>query len=1500
MPPQRLLPSNGVNTDLGNSYMRPDFARFIKNLSYVLNDTSESDPSTKGGTGYFKPIEANQVYDTNFVLPGQENDNCNVGSLTSKDEDCVLFLNHNKNGDHGLYRIKGSSSTIEKVYQKSCLNLQLAPQYFLSKGGGLLEVFNFTDPNTSLPRKRSYFIFTDGYNDLRFICIEDSIATNGFDDNLFPYFVNPHPSCLLINAGVPTPECVTVTEVPNDDPTKTNNLRFKTWQFRVMAIDVYGRVSEHGKISDLYIPGTNDCIGSSELLARCLDLTFDAGNALIDKFQIEFRNCNDPQWYVDNTIFLYKGSNLGDWWLRSRNGDITYNPTTHEITYRFCRDKECNPIDQNETNRTQNPLPRQTQSAAKVGKVVQLSDNKHGFNPLGSSIMDEVSITVTPPTAQNSLIRNIEIFVPIYNPFENTYQPVYKADTGEWVFGGRRSFSNSYTTNIVTDYKQFFGDTDRSGFIGYLAATGSPPQAAVSELYYVNETNNEFVKVEDYGIVHTPISNPIFPPFDDYRRRWYIKFTFNSVAPAKYIFRIAASTASLTDPFQNTSTYVGGQFPWANKETNFASKITPTPELIIDVCDDNYSSLNDTKVLVIYDLTSAEVGTNTHPGSGYIYEKKEDDKFSIPIELLKVTKSSIPLAIQVQSEYTDHNGFYFVGTKSTNYDINFFGFYNCVYQKLTHVEVGQQDRLYENTKAISEEEDFHDYPDLPCNRVLITVSVKECDSNIPVPGIGIILSRGQTGITGADGTVVIVAHDFSNVSNSTRIDDVYYVPTICAFKGCATTCVGPLPVVINKCVTCTDRNLVLSVVNVRFEILRGLLSGGKYGVGIWGNDWIGRHQFAQVKDAMYFSIPTLVDTHAFAPSTITLNIPPSITFPLEFTSLSVCITKELIMGGDYLDWIVDRVEFVDNSGNENDIAPTQIKIFYGSLIEYNKQNNFNTTTQWQFIVQSEPSQINYTSDYVEFYINGDGQFFPTLVRALIKYDQTGQYFLIDYDTALKDLTGGALIRLCRPQQCSTQDLFFELCATIPLQNGKATINSIVLNAFDTYYKYRQIPIPIPTDDPDVNENVIRTFGFPFEHHSPSDFWGDHCQNIGRTNSRNPYEAEILRGTQAMLSGVLSFNGQLNYLNYFDEALATDFNSWNFGRIVAAIPFTGGVLFICEFATFTVGFDDNLARANQDGSITVGSAANLFGRPDSSTISIFGCRFEDKNSIQVKEGLVQFLDTKECVLIQHDFSNPVPVSRNVVDSYMQAKIKYVSEWNRTHTNKRYFAGAINPGAKEYLLTDFLIGGNSFVNKHREIVIPDNDTIIFDYFNKTEKGERIWRGWYSSTPENWSYLETQAQDLQLFAFRKGVPYKYYTQDQDKLYSNFFGEDVDMVILPVLVIDGFVIKKITTAQVYSKTLYWCDKVITDSNQLTRMLKSSWKEGNFFWSAGLKCDLNTPFDQNRPIQTGVNKLTDGNNLYGSICAARFICAPPESNSYSELLGFIIDTFQYEKSGGG
>lgn len=1493
-----FFPLKGFSLDTADQYMPPDLARYLKNVVYA--DTSQTGSNGGSKLGLFKTMESVQVYDENFSLPVGQNQF--AGGFNSEQTNQCLFFNYNSNGDHGLYVIDAMSRTIRTVYLKNCLNLQLAPQHFVHEGGAWLEIFNFTDPYTDLPRQRSYFMWVDGFNDFRFLCIEDSIATNGFDPTVFPYFIGNYDPCLLINAGVPTPlDCIKVSEVENDDPQTQNNLRFHTWQFRITEIDVYGRPSEHGIISTAYIPGVNNCVSSSELLARCLDLVFKIKSPLTDKVQIEFRNCNDLQWYTDTTLFLYKGSNLGDWWTRERNPSVQYNPETNEVTYQFCKDKECNPIDQAETTRTQNPMPRVSQSVAKIGKVMGLGNNKEGFNPLLPEVMDNINVEVIPPTGENSDVRNIEIWLPIINPFTQTYQPVFPDDAGRFVWGGRYTNTNQYVTNLVDGYQQYFGSEDQKGFIGYLAATGEPPMSAISEMYYVDETTNEFVKVDDYSIVFNPVSGGPFP--GTYRRRWYHKFTFNGVAKAKYLFRIADHKAKLTDKdFQYTSTYVYGQFAWNNKVTNFNNlqnnfgAVSNAKELVIDVCDSNYDSLNDTKVLAIFDLTHpGEPGNNASKvGRGYAYERTnpDDNEPQFPIELLRVTANKNGNQAYVTSKFTDHNGFYFTAWGDSDYFVELFGTCGCTnYKKLASFLIGSESGQYTNNALISDREECPDYYELLCSRVKITGTVRLCGSGIPVPGVGVVLSRGGYAITGADGTFTILAHRNDTSSGATRVDNLYYVPTVCPFTNCDNECLDTPQIIITPCVTCEERIITVETQSVLFVSKRGLLSGGTYGIGITCHDWLGRHGFVQTKDDFYKTMPTLIQTKTFSPSRIRLTINPNATFPSWVKKITPYITKELSLE-DYIEWIVDRVEFIDNSGDVNNISPTQIKIYYASLNEYNVQNNFNTTTHWQFIVQSEPSQINYTSDYVEFYVNGDGNFFPTLVRAIVKYDQSGQYFLVDYDTALKDLKPFALIRLNRPAICATRDVFYELCQSIDVVNGKAQVSEIILEAFDTYYLYRQIPIPVEVS-PDETENVIRTFGFPFEHHSPSDLWGDHCGNYGRINTRNPYEAEIVKEDEIALSGAISVNGQLNYLNYFDDAQKRNFDTWDFGGITSIIPAPGLVMIICGSNVFTVGYNDNIMRVDESGQVLVPSASDKFGNPQTKVGNNYGCLLFDKNTIRSREGLVQYLDTTKAYLIQHDFNNPVPVSMNVIDSWLRPKIKYINEWNQVNENKKYFIGSIDPASNGYLLSDHTLQSEEFTNSERGIDITKQETMSFDIYTKA------FRAWWGFTPQGYGIIDSNLLEKQLFSIAKNNVYYHYSTDPNKTYGLVYGVEAERVIRFVCVMDNIVKKFGLAIAVYCvQSKYFADQVINDSGQLTRILLEYWKRGNFFSSAPVLCDVNTPEDPNIPLQTGANSLTDGNKMEGGILDIRLIGDPSTNQIFTEYLGATVGEIKIEQSG--
>src|ERR1043166_9124001 len=157
------------------------------------------------------------------------------------------------------------------------------------------------------------------------------------------------------------------------------------------------------------------------------------------------------------------------------------------------------------------------------------------------------------------------------------------------------------------------------------------------------------------------------------------------------------------------------------------------------------------------------------------------------------------------------------------------------------------------------------------------------------------------------------------------------------------------------------------------------------------------------------------------------------------------------------------------------------------------------------------------------------------------------------------------------------------------------------------------------------------------------------------------------------------------------------------------------------------------------------------------------------------------DSSKSLLIQSNFQNSYPISINGADRHLKPKIKDVQQYNLIHENKRYFTGKTNPVANQYLLTDYIIKSNDFVNELREFNIKVQETLIFGIHDK------MFRGCYSFTGEGYAELEGELEDQQFFSFANGVPYRHYTTSTNKNFNIFFGIECESVYEPVIVIDN-----------------------------------------------------------------------------------------------------------------
>ena len=1503
--PSKLLPVK-CNLDLAAEYMDSLTARFIKNLTPYIGATNEYEGIKEGqNEKKLKPLQANELY-VNIPIPA--GDNFCIGAKGFSITNEVYVLVWNSKGNHFIYRLNCTDRTFNIVKIDPCFNFQKNPKYFVGPAQITLTVIPLVNPDTNEEIIAKELKWTDGFNYQGYLRVDDSIATNGFDPATFPYFAGSYDTCPIVRMGVPTPKgCIKITEIPrvtdpadpNYDLGKPNKLLFKKWWFIIRYIDVWGRPSEWGARSIEYVPGINDCIANSNNIPRCLNLEFDAGNPFTNNIEIGWLSCSQGTstiWHKEETLFLYKGSNIGEWWKRTRNPNVNYNPNTNTITYKFCRSKECEIIPSDETSRIENPLPKTSQSLIQLNQNTALFNNKSKFNPFPQELKDKITAKVLAPTPANSTLRNITIYVAIYNQGNSngpTWSGVTKDGNNGYVYGGFPI--GDFDPTFARAYQQYFKNTSQSGFTGYLVGGGSVTSTQV----YLDGAGNLIDDIQHDILL---VNKDLFT---------MQKFEFNNVAKGEYIFRLASQ---LSDPnvdanYRNTSTTVWGLCPYNRTGTfniDTGGRIAyTTQELYIDVCAGDYNTLTDNKMLIIADMASKFAISNSvswRATSGYWHETRKNGYAENPMELIDVQGGN-----GFTSLITDHNGFYYYSTRGSGRTFAFTFANKCNVAQYREAQGGAGMRTINYFIDELNSGIYKDYYNTPCNRVLLKGKLVLNSTNIGISNATVTLTRGGSAVTDENGEFIIIAHDYvynEYVINSNRRDQLI-ISSGCGYTGIAGACITVTDITIDKCNNCTDRIITINNILLEYSTEKSLLSGGTYGWGATGFDWLGRITYVQ--PCGYITIPTINEVKAIAPSQIQVNIDPTAVFPTEIEYITFWVTPETTIES-YLDWIADDVVFIDSQGLENNINPTQIKIYYGSIIEYSKLHNYNTTTAWQFIPVGTDTPA--LSDNVQFFLNGDGKYFDRSITGLVKYDKTGSYFTLDYISSLKNLKKNALIRLFRTKNCTGDEPYYEICSSkVDIIKNKAQRLSFILDAWDTYYLNRQIPVPAPqqpvttsvtTTVTNGNTSVatqqtpvpvptileLRTFGYKFEHFAPSNFWGNGCNHVARTNVKNPYEAELIQWYQVGISGGLSINGQLNYLCYFDDQKTTVFEVPNAGGIIAAFPEIGKLWIICQTDSFLVGYNDNLGRVNANGTFQAPSTPNEFGKPQRKEGDTYGCNIADKTSIQSVNGKIMWVDRSQAEAVQYDFQQIKSFTKDKCDAWFKAKCKEVLT-----DDNQYFTGCVNPTG-EYMVTNQTVKNTTYINSERthNAIVPE--TVSFDIETRDLKT------WFSYLTEQFAYLDGDILNLQMFTFKNGLPYSHYNGKVNNLYNTFFGVKCEKVLTPVYNQDPFSKKMLLSMTLYCENQkFFSDKIITEAKQESRLLLEHWDKKLYFSVGTFLCDLKSVPDPNLPRETGINVLFDGDRLYGEWAQIRLVGDPKDIDKYCEIFGFTVESFKIEKS---
>lgn len=1499
MPGQKIIPIKGVDFDSSEYSVDALRAVFLKNVTDHINDNPKGQSDGALTPEIFTPLESNTKY-CNIELPAGQNFCCGFGY--SKKVKQAYICVYNSNGDHLIYRILCETGTCEKVLQKRYLNFQLDPKHFIGDGRFEVKIVQRYNKITDKEEDVIFIVYTDDFNPVREICVNDVIATKGFSRLDFAYFRVTDNTCFeedWINLGVtPNTSCIGIEPLPrykdSDTPEqidqekkKPNTINFKGWEIRILREDVWNRVSEWGVISTQYINSVGGtCIQDSSGLARCLKLVINAGCPIINKLRIAFRNCNGnvrglstaSDWYLYDTIEKYDNCDNKNWWERSINPNITYNAADNTIEYIFCADKECQPIDVNQTNRLENPIPKTSGSVTSLNRSIALARNRRGFEPLDCAELDKMKITVEKPDTanicNNNKLHKITIYGLIWNLYDEFAVPL-RTDANQVVFGTDCPNNNPFNYGQVLP-------KDQLGIIGYLAGTKT---YAVSRQYrYDTQTGEELLVDMGYLSVANTDDRRYIPV-----QKWEM-----DVLPGKYIFRLASHTASPLDDYQKTSTYLIGQTPINSPGGLIGGQ--QVREFVIDACDGDVTIKESS--LMIYDLTRKGKGClvvdATSVNAGYLFEDVVGGK---PVEMARVEPN---VGSAFKTEFTDHNGFYFCVTRQRGLQTTLYSMKNGTVQ-----EVAKSRKSYDNRDSWFRSDKLYVYQStnkfLAKDRVIIRGKIVLCDNpNVGVQGALVLFTRGGYALTDANGFFNIPVH-YSG--GGVRTDQVIYSQKgNCQLLRCDEPCKYCFENITLTLPAPDGSERVLSINNLTVKIngynKKGPTMGGRYGVGIVEHDWLDRMSFVQLNDQHYIDIPSLQETGVFEYSKIKYDL-SNVIFSKGTRRVSFFITDNLAWD-DAQTWIVDRIQLIDNTGKTNNAAPTQIRIYYESLLEYNKQNGYDTNSVWQFT----SDDVVQTGDQVEFVINGDGTIFNKNIRTLIKYDKTGKYFHIDYTDELKDLKENAQIKLIRPKQCEDKQFFYELCPMIEVRDRKAVTPTGYLNFFDSYLLNRQIPVPVTitkittgeNGDPietSTTENQLRTFPFLFEHHSPSDFWGDHCHTRGRVNVKNDAQNQQCRFTEISVSKALANDGLQHGISYFEEKDSIIFDDQEWIAISLIFAKGGTVLAICEHGNFTVSFNDSQIRVDDEGRVFAPSSANRFGRPMVKSGSQYGLQPNDINAVCRTGDAVFYLDSSESAWVAHDFDSAVDIADGTVSSWIEDNVKAVMKYNQSGQGVKYFHMGFDPKTKEILLTVFKIGSTEYANT-REVNTPgENDTLVFCMDQKAFRT-------YSFTPERFGGMTGDRHDQQLISFKNGVPYMHHNiSNNPTSFNNFYGVQCYSVIEVVANLGGARTKNWKYIEVYCRQiLFIANSIKTQSGQSSRIMIRFWNRLNKFWSAAFLCDLNTVADSNIAKQTGINKITDGDSLYGDWIRVKLVPRISDRAKYFEFTTVEIFADALEKSG--
>lgn len=1404
---------------------------------YILNHTSLlSINGLKGNnSGKGKPLPANYPA-CDLEQPAGET--YTFGAYRSPLTKEIYSWHYNSNGVH--YILRTSNNGCEIVYTGDCLEMSAEPENSIENWRAYLAI-----EKVCANRDGKQLIWVNGIGNIFQLDVEASIATNNFTTDFFNRC--PYP-CAYIQMCVPDPcDCLKAEWIPitEDDISLNNYMLDNPFQFIYKHVYYDGRESEWSLPSTTYYQSTKGC-DSVAGFSRCIKFRIPIGNPLVDKIKIGFSNGGDI-WYQTEIVDKYKKYNSSQekWYQRNLSEDLlNYSDVDCSFDYIFCNDKQKIQIDPVEISRVYNPIPRDVQGLINIKEALGFYNYIQGNCPVDKLQLEKFNIEancnqgdVCVPEYAIVTVRAI-----IFNTNEERAGVVYREgvslndpdDITKPALWGTVSHDNS------TSYGLRFNDPTRN-FIAYIEGTDYWSEAK----QWI--ARNSFIDNEETGIIALPNDLVvIIPRLGVYLisvitsgKYYYEEFKIRVPKGQKGFIRLTSHFSTNGEGTnQNTSTSVIGTFDirdFVNGSEAYSITDLTSREVYFDTCNGDVELFDS---FLIRDLS-----TDATDGSAYTgYIKDGEDR---PVEGADISFQSPVGTIAT----TDHNGFFaFHKEGDANADIYVRVEQDCgAFQAIKTLTIQGAEGVTTNQDLIVNEDDYDE-----TFLANVIVPVKDCDDN-PVPGVRVALSGTKYKVTDLNGNANFTIRNY--VGRDRVVTAVVLNNNGCYTLGCNNECnpcmpsaVESMPACFSPVPTITMSELILNVSATVSEI-NGLKSGGRYEYAVLVKGDCGRISAAY--PIKYIDIPKTQEKGFVGFCNFSYE-----DSGMELPSWGKClqILRSANINNYELQWKVDKIDRT---------ADGKIKLTIQSLNDYNNRYGFQTNTTYQWV----------KGDRIEFIYNGDGVILSTTTNGLLNYlalspfydeiiggetDPPADFFnqlLIQDDGRLDDISEGAIIELQRHIPATASQIYFSICATVPIINGRLLYPYGTFTTFDTFLVNRTI-----TSD-------TGSFTGTFEHHSPSDFWGERISDAGKRYVSNEFENERRYGRNIAINSP-------TIANFFDSALVKKFDAPEQGDIIAMNIIDGRIIqAICENDNFMAQSADELVRVGTDGIIRALPPDSIISDAEAKPYGAYGCRYSDIGSIFFGDGFTVWISKN--VYVRHDYNAAKDICENKVSTYFRIRCQEKERHNALQSdplNKYRWATGLNYQTGEVYLTLKTPRLSAVYNEIKPFV-QKNDTIIYhpllDEF----------LGFAGFTPEFYSQLDLSSEyGCSFVSYYNGIPFIHPIAGLE--YNKFYGVTVDSVVGIVLNKFPEKMKRAMAIEIQSDMMWFSPQIQTENAKFVSELPPiRFKRENGKWGASFLFNKNS-----RSGLYGNSKDAVGEDTRGYFIAITLMRDNTQENKYLSI----------------